>query len=659
MGKRGGTRSKVSTSGRKGSVGRRSGRNTTHQMPAYENDLDDSGARPAVLMEPDATGIAHDIEEADGYHQPTAMFDKGELLGELAELEAAEAAPDTRHQVEVQEAPKGCRLIVVAGPDLGVEWAFKQPEVNIGRAAENHIDFTDIAVSRNHARISREDNVFYLADLGSDNGTFLNGVRIQREQLCSGDEIVIGARTLRFVELNEAPPTAAAHPILEPAPEPVVGRPSEIAAALGSEKKLSASQVDVGVVPPAEPGRGTASKAKVTAAEGPPKGTALKIIGIAAGGILALALLGFLGFQLYKRLTAEKEAQKQARARVEFLQALELVKARRFGDAITLLDAVLLVRPEYVRAKEYRAHSEMEIATWRGLEDARQLVAEKRCDEALDRLEGLPPESSWKPEIEAASKVCHRVLAEARVEEARTLFEAGEIDLAFEVVQEALQEFPGLPSAVALRDRITGADRPADDGKKTPRPKAKTPPELEGAVALYLQDRLPAAIDAAEAAGGPNAVRYIERMKQMQGLLAEATAAHKQKAAADLMRLAPQALELDQNIGLGEGVIRERLREYYADALYLKGLEAFQDEDFARAYQLFGQALKVKPGHRLSETRLSEISAKAKELYYQGYVLKDTNAEETRKIFKRVTQMTRPENQFHQWASKWLAANGG
>jgi pSer/pThr/pTyr-binding forkhead associated (FHA) protein len=656
MGK-GGTRSSIG--GRGGSIGRRAGRNTTHQAPAYEDeDGDRGGSRPAVLMDPDGTGVRHDADEADGYHQPTAMFDKGELLGELADLESSEQAPATRHKVEVDEGPKGCRLIIVAGPDLGVEWSFKQPEISIGRAAENDLDFTDIAVSRNHARIVRDGNNFFLEDRSSDNGTFLNGLRIRREMLSSGDEIIIGARTLRFVELNEAPPTAAAHPIVDPPPEPVVGRVSEIAVALGSEKKLGASQVKVGAIP-SEPGKGTASK--LTTEPKPARGTALRIVGAVVLGLLLLAGLGVGGRFVYKRLTAESEAQKQARARVEFLQGIELVKIRRFADAILLFEGVLAVRPEYMRAKEYKAHCEKEIALWRSIEEARQLVAEHRFDEALDRLERLPEDSAWAPEIQELSKICHRASAEARVDEARSLMEAGELDVALDVVQEALQEFPGLASAIALRDRITGADRPTDDDdkKEKPKPKLKIPPELERAVALYVDDELAAAIDAAEAAGGPNAVRWIDKMKKMQSLLQEATAAHKQKAAAELLKLVPDAMEVDSSIALGEGEIRKRLREYYADALYLKGLEAFQDEDYGRAFQLLNNAIKMQPGHRLSETRISELSRKAKDLYYQGYGLKDTEPSETRRIFRTITQMTRPDNQFHQWASKWLVANGG
>jgi tetratricopeptide (TPR) repeat protein len=610
--------------------------------------LGSSGA----AFEPDGTGMA-EVESFDGFHQPTAMFDKGELLGELAELES-EPIPGTRVGVEAEEGPKGCRLIVVAGPDLGVEWAFKQAEIVIGRAPENDIDFADIAVSREHARISREGAGFVLEDLRSDNGTLLNGVRIDREPLSSGDEIIIGARTLRFVELNEAPPTAAKHPIID-AP----GRLSAIVPAeLGP--LASPSQVKVSVVEKAEPSARASATAPATPKK--PRSKAAILVVVAIGALAVLVGLGVLAFEIYLRVTHQSPEEKALRARTAFLTGVELVKLRRFGDASWAFDASLVDRPEYVRAKEYRAHAEKEIAVWRELEAANALIDERRYDEALVRLEPLlkETESAWAPEIASAVRAAEKAIAEAKVEEARRLAEQGELELARDLLEEALTDFPGLASALALQARLqpAGDDTPEPERPKGPA-KPRTPPEMERAVALYREDKIPQAIDAADAAGGPNALKYVERFRKMQAMLEDIVGAHRQKAAAELIRLAPKALELDQSIAHGDGEIRGRLKDYYADALYLKGLEALQDEEYARAYAMLVQALRVRPGHKLSETRLAELTLRARELYYQGNALADANVEETRRIFKQVTAMTKPDNQYHQWARRWLSAHGG
>jgi len=69
----------------------------------------------------------------------------------------------------------------------------------LGRAVENNIVITSKRVSREHARIRREGRRLFLEDLGSTNGTFLNGERLQSPaDLRDGDEIAIGEVTFTF-----------------------------------------------------------------------------------------------------------------------------------------------------------------------------------------------------------------------------------------------------------------------------------------------------------------------------------------------------------------------------------------------------------------------------------------------------------------------------
>src|SRR5262249_27268279 len=276
---------------------------------------------PSDLLDPEATGASNLPEEVDGFYQPTAMLDKGELLGELAEI--AKDVPDTRAAVEAEAPPKGCRLIIVAGPDIGTEWGFKQPEIVIGRDEECELVMPDIGVSRRHAKITLESNRFVLTDFGSGNGTYLNGVRIQREELASGDEIVIGERTLRFVELNEAPATAAAHPIPEVlASEPIIGSASKVP--LAHDPALGKpSQVDVGAVPRVDgPEKGGSLRAHAhTGSKQPAQGAALRKVVVAIGAVVFLAALAAGGW-LYLRKSNERtqEVARVERSKREFLQ---------------------------------------------------------------------------------------------------------------------------------------------------------------------------------------------------------------------------------------------------------------------------------------------------------------------------------------------------
>ena len=68
----------------------------------------------------------------------------------------------------------------------------------IGRSRECDLRVSDGNASRRHAEITREGDTFVLVDLGSTNGTELNGRRVTREELADGDRITIGATDLVF-----------------------------------------------------------------------------------------------------------------------------------------------------------------------------------------------------------------------------------------------------------------------------------------------------------------------------------------------------------------------------------------------------------------------------------------------------------------------------
>ena len=87
---------------------------------------------------------------------------------------------------------------------------------SIGRSQECDIVVPDPNVSRRHARLSRADNGFVVEDLGSTNGTLLDGAPIDRERIESGDELTFGQITARFVRRidssGEPPPGGSSAP---------------------------------------------------------------------------------------------------------------------------------------------------------------------------------------------------------------------------------------------------------------------------------------------------------------------------------------------------------------------------------------------------------------------------------------------------------------
>ena len=79
---------------------------------------------------------------------------------------------------------------------------FDQESISIGRDAENDIQINNLAVSRFHATIHKESEKYIIKDLGSANGTFVNGNKIDWAELNVGDVVLVGKHALRLESSN-------------------------------------------------------------------------------------------------------------------------------------------------------------------------------------------------------------------------------------------------------------------------------------------------------------------------------------------------------------------------------------------------------------------------------------------------------------------------
>jgi pSer/pThr/pTyr-binding forkhead associated (FHA) protein len=77
--------------------------------------------------------------------------------------------------------------------------------IAIGRSKENNIVLKNIKASRRHARIERIGATYQITDLGSGNGTKVNGKKIDFQALNKGDEIAIGDARLTLKAIDEGP----------------------------------------------------------------------------------------------------------------------------------------------------------------------------------------------------------------------------------------------------------------------------------------------------------------------------------------------------------------------------------------------------------------------------------------------------------------------
>lgn len=89
-------------------------------------------------------------------------------------------------------------ILVIQGVDQGTQYQLGSERIGIGRGVRNEIRILDTEVSRQHAAIQLDKEIFYLADLGSSNGTFVNGKHVRQLELHDGDRIQIGRSVLLF-----------------------------------------------------------------------------------------------------------------------------------------------------------------------------------------------------------------------------------------------------------------------------------------------------------------------------------------------------------------------------------------------------------------------------------------------------------------------------
>ncbi|MFZ5641141.1 MAG: FhaA domain-containing protein [Bacillota bacterium] len=94
--------------------------------------------------------------------------------------------------------PPRAMLVVKAGPKDAYDFPLGKHGITVGRRRTNDLCLLDTGISRDHARIDFKDGSYYITDLGSTNGTIVNGAKISSRKLVPGDVIKLGATWLEF-----------------------------------------------------------------------------------------------------------------------------------------------------------------------------------------------------------------------------------------------------------------------------------------------------------------------------------------------------------------------------------------------------------------------------------------------------------------------------
>ena len=150
--------------------------------------------------------FAEDAEVAPGRFEVRAEHDADAV---------APPAPESRERA----------ILRLTGSQPAKEWVLASGRLVMGRLPACEISLNDANASRQHAELVKRDDGWWIVDLDSTNGTFVNGGMVKERRLGPGDRIQIGSSKLEFVieETPSAPPTAP--PAAEPEPTQVASNP--------------------------------------------------------------------------------------------------------------------------------------------------------------------------------------------------------------------------------------------------------------------------------------------------------------------------------------------------------------------------------------------------------------------------------------------------
>jgi pSer/pThr/pTyr-binding forkhead associated (FHA) protein len=111
-------------------------------------------------------------------------------------------APREPGLAAAKPAVRSGRLVVVRSSDLdeGLDFELNSSQLTVGRGRQNDVALAgDEYASARHARFEPRQDGVWVQDLGSTNGTYLNGARLERpHRLASGDVVRVGETDLRF-----------------------------------------------------------------------------------------------------------------------------------------------------------------------------------------------------------------------------------------------------------------------------------------------------------------------------------------------------------------------------------------------------------------------------------------------------------------------------
>jgi len=415
-----------------------------------------------------------DASDSQAFGARTMMLDSSS-----AEDEEPPAVPPAPQE----PPPLPFELQLLAGEFAEDQITVQGHHLVVGRFRECDIVLHDSSVSRRHFELKWSDPGYTLYDLGSGNGTLVDGKSVTEIALAHGMTIEAGMTRLMWCD-PRLPPIERASPTPEKAEEEEAKTQVLDVRALQADLALAAKTRGAPAPSPAppprearaktSPGRSSSSVSKTARTTRPT--TSALLARAAMVMVVVLALVGIIslvnmvwGTDGEEKVAAQTSVTAEPQALMS--QGLEAFKGWNWSEARRLFEAAREGHPDpaAVASALERVAQEEEAASV--MEAVRTAIETHRYRDAIGKLGEVPDSSVYYGDAKALIKEATEGLVTGHLKEARALSAAGKTGEAIVELEQALQLLPGDAETEALLGELR--DAPADAPKvarKTTRP---------------------------------------------------------------------------------------------------------------------------------------------------------------------------------------------
>ncbi len=545
----------------------------------------------------------------------------------------------------------GTKLVVSAGPNAGEEFALEEGEYVIGRSNDNPICIPDSSVSRKHVLVRNLGGGWAASDLGSGNGTLLNGEPISDEvPLAHGDVLTLGDTEVVFQDASNSTMMISA----PSAPPPRPGRSGSRSAAPAPAAEEEGEAAVPRRPPPrpesrARPARGRASAAPDPAAQ---KRKKRLLLITAAVFVLLVGLLAVIKVKQQQQAEAEAAAaaaSEERRAAIGglFQEAKNLIRDGKWEEAKAKLLELQEAEPDYVQLPDYLARVEKEIPNQAALDAAKAALDKNELGKAAAALAKVAMDTQLFEQLRT-SRVSLDEKADKRVREAQSLLEQKQLDLAKAITDDVLAALPEHRDGKVIAEQVARAieirDRPAP-----PPPPPTTVKPWDQSADRFRDGDQKGAMDIATGCASKHS-----QCKVLVSQMTDFGNLYKRLEDLDAKGLV-RLLDLDKKITNGRGSKLARNAGTRASNIFFKSASSAKASgQYGVAMANAQRALQADPSHAGANNIVAELRQRAKDLYLQAYALKDTDPEEAVPKFREVMAMTTSDDETHQKAKSWI-----